>query len=72
MRMVERLRATQWISSVLRIDIATLHLTRMAWLPNVITDTSGQAQAIDGGVTNDLWNPGFLLVFRYQGNMTDQ
>jgi PQQ-dependent dehydrogenase (s-GDH family) len=38
----------------------------------VITDTSGPAQAIDGGVTNDLWNPGFLLVFRYQGNMTDQ
>jgi len=37
-----------------------------------ITDTSGPAQAIDDGVTNDLWNPGSLLVFRYQNNMTSQ
>ena len=37
-----------------------------------ITDTSGPAQAIDEGVTNDLWNPGSLLVFRYQNNMTSQ
>ena len=38
----------------------------------VITDTSGPAQAMDGGVTNDLWNPGSLLAFRYQGDMTGQ
>jgi hypothetical protein len=38
----------------------------------VITDSSGPAQAIDGGVTDDLWNPGSLLVFRYQDNMTSQ
>ena len=38
----------------------------------VITDTSGPAQAMDGGVTNDLWNPGSLLAFRYQGDITGQ
>ena len=34
----------------------------------VITDSSGPAQAMKGGVTDDLWNPGSLLVFRYEGN----
>jgi glucose/arabinose dehydrogenase len=38
----------------------------------VITDSSGPAQAIKGGVTDDLWNPGSLLVFRYQDNTTSQ
>jgi PQQ-dependent dehydrogenase (s-GDH family) len=38
----------------------------------VITDSSGPAQAIGGDVTDDLWNPGSLLVFRYQDNMTSQ
>jgi PQQ-dependent dehydrogenase (s-GDH family) len=32
-----------------------------------ITDSSGPAQAIDGGATTELWNPGSLLVFRYNG-----
>lgn len=34
----------------------------------VITDSFGPAQAIGGGATNDLWNPGSLLVFRYEGD----
>jgi glucose/arabinose dehydrogenase len=33
----------------------------------VITDSSGPAQAIEGGATTDLWNPGSLRVFRYEG-----
>lgn len=33
----------------------------------VITDSLGPAQAIEGGATTDLWNPGSLLVFRYEG-----
>jgi PQQ-dependent dehydrogenase (s-GDH family) len=33
----------------------------------VITDTSGPVQAIEGGATTDLWNPGSLLVLRYDG-----
>ncbi|MDP8886560.1 MAG: PQQ-dependent sugar dehydrogenase, partial [Thermoproteota archaeon] len=32
-----------------------------------ITDSSGPAQALDGGATTDLWNPGSVLVFKYQG-----
>ena len=32
----------------------------------VITDSFGPAQAIEGGATDDLWNPGSLLVFRYE------
>jgi len=32
-----------------------------------ITDSAGPAQAIDGGATTELWNPGSLLVFRYEG-----
>ena len=32
-----------------------------------ITDSSGPAQATDGGATTELWNPGSLLVFRYNG-----
>jgi PQQ-dependent dehydrogenase (s-GDH family) len=32
-----------------------------------ITDSSGPAQAIDGGVTVDLWNPGSVLVLKYEG-----
>jgi PQQ-dependent dehydrogenase (s-GDH family) len=31
----------------------------------VITDSSGPAQAIGGGATTDLWNPGSLLAFKY-------
>jgi glucose/arabinose dehydrogenase len=34
----------------------------------VITDMGGPAQAIEGGVTTDLWNPGSVLVFRYEGD----
>jgi PQQ-dependent dehydrogenase (s-GDH family) len=34
----------------------------------VITDSFGPAQAIEGGATDDLWNPGLLLVFRYEGD----
>jgi PQQ-dependent dehydrogenase (s-GDH family) len=34
----------------------------------VITDSSGPAQAIEGGATSDLWNPGSILVFRYEGD----
>jgi PQQ-dependent dehydrogenase (s-GDH family) len=33
----------------------------------VITDTSGPAQAIGGGATTELWNPGSLLEFTYVG-----
>lgn len=33
----------------------------------VITDTSGPVQAIKGGATTELLNPGSLLVFRYEG-----
>jgi hypothetical protein len=33
----------------------------------VITDFSGPAQAIEGGATSELWNPGSLLVLRYEG-----
>lgn len=34
----------------------------------VITDSDGSAQAIKGGATTDLWNPGSVLMFRYEGN----
>jgi hypothetical protein len=35
----------------------------------VITDSFGRpVQAIDGGATEDLRNPGSVLVFRYEGN----
>jgi PQQ-dependent dehydrogenase (s-GDH family) len=34
----------------------------------VITDSSGPAKAIKGGATTDLWNPGSVLVFRYEGD----
>ncbi|MDQ4073583.1 MAG: PQQ-dependent sugar dehydrogenase, partial [Thermoproteota archaeon] len=34
----------------------------------VITDSFGPAQAITGGATADLWNPGSLLAFKYTGN----
>jgi len=41
----------------------------------VITDSSGPAQAIGGGATTELWNPGSLLEFKYVGgnsnNMTE-
>lgn len=30
-----------------------------------ITDSTGPAQAINGGATTDLWNPGSLLEFKY-------
>ncbi|MDN5866389.1 MAG: PQQ-dependent sugar dehydrogenase [Candidatus Nitrosocosmicus sp.] len=33
----------------------------------VITDSSGPAQAIEGGATTDLWNPGSILAFKYEG-----
>jgi PQQ-dependent dehydrogenase (s-GDH family) len=33
-----------------------------------ITDSSGPVQALEGGATDDLWNPGSVLVFRYEGN----
>jgi PQQ-dependent dehydrogenase (s-GDH family) len=36
----------------------------------VITDSSGPAQAIGGGATTELWNPGTLLEFRYIGTNT--
>jgi hypothetical protein len=36
----------------------------------VITDSFGPAQAINGGVTDDLCNPGSVLVFRYEGDRT--
>jgi hypothetical protein len=32
----------------------------------VITDSSGPAQAIGGGATTNLWNPGSILVFKYE------
>jgi PQQ-dependent dehydrogenase (s-GDH family) len=32
-----------------------------------ITDSSGPAQALDGGAITDLWNPGSVLVLKYQG-----
>jgi len=32
----------------------------------VITDSSGPAQAIGRGATTNLWNPGSLLVFKYE------
>lgn len=34
----------------------------------IITDTAGPAQAINGGITHDLWNPGSVLVFQYEGD----
>lgn len=34
----------------------------------VITDSFGYAQAIGGGVTHELLNPGSVLVFRYDGD----
>ena len=34
----------------------------------VITDSTGPAQAIGGGATTELWNPGSLLEFKYVGN----
>jgi PQQ-dependent dehydrogenase (s-GDH family) len=34
----------------------------------VITDSEGPAQAIGGGATTDLWNPGAVLEFRYIGS----
>jgi PQQ-dependent dehydrogenase (s-GDH family) len=34
----------------------------------VITDSFGPVQAIEGGATSELWNPGSLLVFRYEGD----
>ncbi len=34
----------------------------------VITDLSGPAQAIGGGATTELWNPGALPEFRYIGS----
>ncbi|MDQ4073512.1 MAG: PQQ-dependent sugar dehydrogenase, partial [Thermoproteota archaeon] len=34
----------------------------------VITDSAGPVQAIGGGATTDLWNPGSILEFRYIGN----
>ena len=33
-----------------------------------ITDSVGPVQDIKGGATNDLWNPGSLLSFRYEGD----
>ena len=33
----------------------------------VITDSFGIVQPIEGSPTNELWNPGSLLVFRYEG-----
>lgn len=33
----------------------------------VITDFFGPAQAINGGATEDLWNPGSVLTFGYEG-----
>jgi len=32
----------------------------------VITDSFGPAQAFGGGATTDLWNPGSLLMFKYE------
>ncbi|CAN5575248.1 PQQ-dependent sugar dehydrogenase [soil metagenome] len=45
----------------------------IAFSPNgstlfVITDSTGPAQAIGGGATTELWNPGSLLEFKYVGN----
>jgi PQQ-dependent dehydrogenase (s-GDH family) len=37
----------------------------------VITDSSGPAQAIGGGATTELWNPGSLLEFKYVGGNSD-
>jgi PQQ-dependent dehydrogenase (s-GDH family) len=34
----------------------------------VITDSTGPAQAIGGGATTELWNPGSLLEFKYVKN----
>jgi hypothetical protein len=33
----------------------------------VITDSSGPVQAIGGGATTELWNPGSVLEFKYVG-----
>lgn len=33
----------------------------------VITDSSGPVQAIGGGATTELWNPGSILEFKYVG-----
>lgn len=33
----------------------------------VITDSFGPVQGINGVVTTNLWNPGSLLSFRYEG-----
>jgi len=32
-----------------------------------ITDSFGPVQAFGGGATTDLWNPGSLLMFKYEG-----
>jgi hypothetical protein len=32
-----------------------------------ITDPSSAAQAIDGGATTELWSPGSVLAFWYEG-----
>jgi hypothetical protein len=34
----------------------------------VITDSFGHVQAIKCGSTSYLWNPGSLLMFRYEGD----
>ncbi len=36
----------------------------------VITDSFGPVQALQGGATGELWNPGSVLAFRYVGNTT--
>jgi hypothetical protein len=33
----------------------------------VITDSSGFAQNIEGGATTELWTPGSLIAFTYEG-----
>ncbi len=33
----------------------------------VITDSFGAAQNIEGGATNELWTPGSVIAFRYEG-----
>jgi PQQ-dependent dehydrogenase (s-GDH family) len=37
----------------------------------VITDSTGPVQAIGGGATTELWNPGSLLEFKYVGGNTN-
>jgi PQQ-dependent dehydrogenase (s-GDH family) len=37
----------------------------------VLTDSTGAAQAIDGGATTELWNPGSLLEFKYVGSSSN-